>query len=285
MQWAERLAGELEVSVLITTARGGGSADRAALSGVVGEASPRSRAGSVRSRSSGSRRTRSTSTSAPAATPASVPVRSSAIDFTYQIDLEKCKAHRECVKACGAVHGDRLRARGPRAQRALRPRARPLARAGPEDRAEAAGLSCAGPRSARAGARRGRARAARRRVREAEVLRLRRADLRPRPVGQDRLHEVHRRLLDGRDRFERRQGQGRAAPLRGLRRVRDRLPVGRDDLREPARGRARRAAEAAARGVRPGRRQGRRDPVPQRDRRARADGAARATGQGPARRG
>src|SRR6185436_9159307 len=27
----------------------------------------------------------------------------SAIDFTYQIDLEKCKAHRECVKACGAI--------------------------------------------------------------------------------------------------------------------------------------------------------------------------------------
>ena len=26
-----------------------------------------------------------------------------AIDFTYQIDLGKCKAHRQCVKACGAV--------------------------------------------------------------------------------------------------------------------------------------------------------------------------------------
>lgn len=26
-----------------------------------------------------------------------------AIDFTYQIDLEKCKAHRECVKACGDI--------------------------------------------------------------------------------------------------------------------------------------------------------------------------------------
>jgi len=26
-----------------------------------------------------------------------------AIDFSYQIDLDKCKAHRECVKACGAV--------------------------------------------------------------------------------------------------------------------------------------------------------------------------------------
>jgi ferredoxin len=27
-----------------------------------------------------------------------------AIDFSYQIDLGKCKAHRECVKACGAIH-------------------------------------------------------------------------------------------------------------------------------------------------------------------------------------
>jgi ferredoxin len=27
----------------------------------------------------------------------------SAIDYSYQIDLDKCKAHRQCVKACGAV--------------------------------------------------------------------------------------------------------------------------------------------------------------------------------------
>ena len=27
----------------------------------------------------------------------------SAIDFSYQIDLTKCKAHRQCVKACGAI--------------------------------------------------------------------------------------------------------------------------------------------------------------------------------------
>jgi ferredoxin len=26
-----------------------------------------------------------------------------AIDFSYQIDLDKCKSHRECVKACGAI--------------------------------------------------------------------------------------------------------------------------------------------------------------------------------------
>ena len=27
----------------------------------------------------------------------------SAIDFTYQVDLDKCKSHRACVKACGAI--------------------------------------------------------------------------------------------------------------------------------------------------------------------------------------
>ena len=27
----------------------------------------------------------------------------SAIDFSYQIDLDKCKSHRECVKACGEI--------------------------------------------------------------------------------------------------------------------------------------------------------------------------------------
>ena len=26
-----------------------------------------------------------------------------AIDFDYQVDLAKCKAHRDCVKACGAI--------------------------------------------------------------------------------------------------------------------------------------------------------------------------------------
>ncbi|HTL25634.1 MAG TPA: 4Fe-4S binding protein [Burkholderiales bacterium] len=38
-----------------------------------------------------------------------------AIDFTYQIDLAKCKAHRECVKACGAIGAiDFARAAEPR---------------------------------------------------------------------------------------------------------------------------------------------------------------------------
>jgi len=41
-----------------------------------------------------------------------------AIDFSYQIDMEKCKAHRECVKACGPVNAiDFARAAEPRKER------------------------------------------------------------------------------------------------------------------------------------------------------------------------
>jgi hypothetical protein len=73
VQWAERLAGELEVSVLVPRRAAAISRSSGAIPS--GRArSGRSRAGSVRSRSSGSRRTRSISTSAPGATPASAPV-------------------------------------------------------------------------------------------------------------------------------------------------------------------------------------------------------------------
>ncbi|MGH8705092.1 MAG: 4Fe-4S binding protein [Burkholderiales bacterium] len=41
-----------------------------------------------------------------------------AIDFGYQIDLDKCKAHRECVKACGAIGAiDFARAATPRKEK------------------------------------------------------------------------------------------------------------------------------------------------------------------------
>jgi ferredoxin len=41
-----------------------------------------------------------------------------AIDFTYRIDLDKCKGHRECVKACGAIGAiDFNRAPEPRKER------------------------------------------------------------------------------------------------------------------------------------------------------------------------
>jgi ferredoxin len=41
-----------------------------------------------------------------------------AIDFGYQIDLQKCRAHRECVKACGAIGAiDFSRAAAPRKEK------------------------------------------------------------------------------------------------------------------------------------------------------------------------
>jgi ferredoxin len=41
-----------------------------------------------------------------------------AIDFSYQIDMDKCKAHRDCVKACGAIGAiDFARSAPPRKER------------------------------------------------------------------------------------------------------------------------------------------------------------------------
>ncbi|HTP61308.1 MAG TPA: 4Fe-4S binding protein [Burkholderiales bacterium] len=41
-----------------------------------------------------------------------------AIDFSYQVDMDKCKAHRECVKACGPVNAiDFARQAPPRKER------------------------------------------------------------------------------------------------------------------------------------------------------------------------
>ena len=41
-----------------------------------------------------------------------------AIDFSYQVDMDKCKAHRDCVKACGAIGAiDFARNAAPRKER------------------------------------------------------------------------------------------------------------------------------------------------------------------------
>ena len=69
---------------------------------------------------------------------------------------------------------------------------------------------------------------------------------------QDGLQPVHRHLLDRRHHGRRRPCQGRAAPVHGLRRVRDGLPVGRDDLRLSVRSRI--SARGFARCSRPMRR-------------------------------
>ena len=46
---------------------------------------------------------RSTSTCAHAATPASTVCPENAIDFSYQVDLSRCKSHRDCVRVCEAA--------------------------------------------------------------------------------------------------------------------------------------------------------------------------------------
>jgi len=103
VQWAERLAGELDVAVLVTHSRGGDlSGERrfpirsgrvTALSGWLGafeveweQANP---------------------IDLEVCTRCNACIRACpehAIDFTYQVDLDRCKAHRECVKACGALN-------------------------------------------------------------------------------------------------------------------------------------------------------------------------------------
>ena len=110
---AERLADSLDVSVLLTSANHGElPAERKApmWSGRV-LACPAARR--VRSRVAAGKSDRPRDLHALQRVRTRVP--ESAIDFTYQIDLEKCKAHRECVKACGAIGAiDFARAAEPR---------------------------------------------------------------------------------------------------------------------------------------------------------------------------
>src|SRR5512135_2214925 len=147
-----------------------------------------------------------------------------AIGPDFQVDLDHCRAHRDCVAACGAVAAiDFARRDGARRERfdlvldlgrvpAFRQHQPPQGYFAPG----------ADP-----------------------VLQAR---------AQAALHALHRRVLDTRHSSGRRSRRRRAPSVHGLRRLCDRLPVGGDGLRLPVRVRPRGSNADAAADLRSGRR-------------------------------
>jgi ferredoxin len=101
LDWAERLAGQLEVNVLVTDASGELPLERKfpVWSGKVANLSGWLGAFEVEW-------TQDNPIDLELCTRCNACIRAcpeDAIDFSYQVDLAKCKSHRDCVKACGGI--------------------------------------------------------------------------------------------------------------------------------------------------------------------------------------